>query len=158
MKKIVSMLLAAVMLCCFAATAFADYDEILQYADTPRTANLSVRCDSESAYTFWNKMIFKSGQYGSYDNHAIYVRHYVDGGSTAYTNSIRAHQVNGSTLSSRGSKWCEVGKNIPIQNNNITLQNFYTISARGNTNHYMYDGVSSMMITANCYVNFKQYP
>lgn len=158
MRKMMAAFLAVVLMCCFSATAFAAYTEVIQTADAPKTASLYVKCDSETEYTTWRNCIFKSTQYGSVDNRCIFVRHYVNGGSSEYTNHFRACEVNGSDLTTRGSKWCTVAQNVPIQGNNIRLQKFYTVSARGNTKHHEYDGISNITLNANLFVNFSKMP
>ena len=38
------------------------------------------------------------------------------------------------------------GLNVPIQNNNIVRYKTYSVSGRGNTNYYNYDGISSIVL------------
>lgn len=85
----------------------------------------------------------------SINDHQIYVRHWVTGGSSDYTNLFKARNVTDSV--NYGSKWCTVGMNIPIQSNSIVISKTYTMAGRGNTNHYNYDGVVSLTLHGNFY-------
>ena len=87
------------------------------------------------------------------NDHKIYVRHWVTGGSDAYTNLLRAYSYDAETY--YGSKWATVGLNVPIQSNSITAGQTYTMGGRGNTNHYNYDGVVSVTLHGNFYVDYK---
>ena len=35
---------------------------------------------------------------------------------------------------------------VPIENSNIVANKYYSISGRGNTNYYNYDGISSIQL------------
>ncbi len=84
------------------------------------------------------------------DNHAaIYVSHRDDVATDEYTNHFRGQETSSSGSTSwttRGSKWCTQGLTVPIQNDNIKYGMYYTVSARGNTNYYNYDGISSLWL------------
>lgn len=42
-----------------------------------------------------------------------------------------------------------IGLKVPIQSNSITNYVSYTMAGRGNTNHYDYDGVSTVTLHGN---------
>ena len=82
-------------------------------------------------------------------NAAIYVSHVDSVDTEEYTNHFRgleAPSESSNTWTTRGTKWCTQGLNVPIQNNNIKAGKFYTVSARGNTNYYNYDGISTLWL------------
>lgn len=99
-----------------------------------------------NAYCTENKR-FKDGKNWSkkdcgYDNHAIYVRHYVPHSVTPYTNCFKVRKVDseGNTLAVYGEKWCTPGLNIPIQSDEIVMGEYYSVAARGNIlPHYLYE-------------------
>lgn len=94
------------------------------------------------------------------DNHAIYVRHYVPHSTTPFTNLFKVCKVDseGNTLGVYGEKWCTPGQNIPIQSDEIVMNEYYTVTARGNTLHYEYDGVKRVELRVNMYVNMNEIP
>ena len=95
-----------------------------------------------------------------YDNSTIYVRHYIPHNVTPYTNHFRVREVDkeGNTLSIYGDKWCTPGLNVPIQSDEIGMNNYYSVTARGNTCHYQYDNVDRVELRVNMYVNMNTYP
>ena len=108
---------------------------------------------------------FKDGKNWSkkdcgYDNHAIYVRHYVPHSVTPYTNCFKVRKVDseGNTLAVYGEKWCTPGLNIPIQSDEIVMGEYYSVAARGNTCHYLYDDVERVELRINMYVNMNETP
>ena len=68
-----------------------------------------------------------------------------------YTNHFRG--IEAKTNTTRGSKWCTQGLSVPIQNNNIKKNTYYTVSARGNTNYYNNDGISRITLNGHYDVN-----
>ena len=131
MKKMVALVLAGTMMAGMASVASATKN-----FDTP------VWCNSTTNYT----MADSEGDQKLNDTHAaIYVRHYDNVDTTEYTNDFRGIEVD-SNYATRGSKWCTQGLNVPIQNNNIVRYKTYSVSGRGNTNYYNYDGISSIVL------------
>ncbi len=94
------------------------------------------------------------------DNHAVFVRHYVPHDTMPYTNLFRVCKVDedGSVLSVHGEKWCTPGLNVPISSDDIEMNEYYTVKARGNTMHYEYDGVERIELRVNMYVNMDEVP
>lgn len=39
--------------------------------------------------------------------------------------------------------------NVPIQSNAIAVRRYYTVAARGNTKHYLYDNVTYITLNGN---------
>lgn len=108
---------------------------------------------------------FKDGRNWSlkdkgYDNHTIYVRHYVPHSTTPYANLFKVRKVDskGESIATYGEKWCTPGLNIPIQSDLIDMNSLYSITARGNTCHYEYDNVSRVELRVNMYVNMNSWP
>lgn len=118
---------------------------------------INAHCNHEKTFRDGKNWSLKNA---GYDNHAIYVRHYVPHDVTPYTNMIKARKVDsyGNTLATYGEKWCTPGLNIPIQNDEITMNEYYSVSARGNTCHYDLDGNERVELRVNMYVNMNSYP
>lgn len=94
------------------------------------------------------------------DNHAVYVRHYVPHAATPYTNLFKVVKVDseGNVIGVYGEKWCTPSLNVPIVSDDITMNEYYTVTARGNTLHYDYDGVERVELRVNMYVNMNIIP
>ena len=129
MKKMVALALAITMLVSLASVASA------------ATLSISVRCDSTTNYTQSSEEEYKTT-----GTAAIYVNHHDNVDTDEYTNHFRGQLVSGDTRTTKGSKWCTQGLNVPIQNNNIVRYKKYSVSGRGNTNYYNYDGISSIVL------------
>lgn len=114
-------------------------------------------CDSKKRFKDGTNWSLKNC---GYDNHAIYVRHYVPHSTTPYTNCIKIRRVDsaGNTIAVYGEKWCTPGLNVPIQSDEIKMNQYYSVVARGNTCHYEYDGVDRVELRVNMYVNMNAYP
>lgn len=95
-----------------------------------------------------------------FDNHTIYVRHYVPHTASAYTNHFLVRNVdeNGDTIDVYGGKWCTPKLNIPIQSDEIVMDQYYSIAARANTCHYQYDNIERLELRVNMYANMNTYP
>ena len=95
-----------------------------------------------------------------YDNSTVYIRHYVPHDVTPFTNHFRIREVDskGITLAIYGDKWCTPGLNIPIQSDEIRMNKYYSVTARGNTCHYQYDKVDRVELRVNMYVNMNAFP
>ena len=128
MKKMVALALAITMLVSLASVASA------------APFGIPVWCNSTTNYTKADE----AGEKKSGTQAAIYVNHHDNVDTDEYTNHFRGIEVQSNTT--RGSKWCTQGLSVPIQNNNIKSGTFYTVSARGNTNYYNYDGVGSIQL------------
>ena len=137
MKKMVALALAITMLVSLASVASAS-----------KSINLNVSCTSTTNYARSNETEKKNT-----DSKMIYARHFDNVDTEAYTNHFRGQNAS-NNWTTCGSKWCTQGMNVPIQNNNITSPNYYSIAARGNTNYYDYDGVSSIWLSGTFYVNY----
>lgn len=131
MKKMLAMVLAIAMLVSMAGVASAT------------TFTLSVSCTSTTTYTDAPATEYKSS---STTNGRIYVYSYDNVDTTEYTNHFRGQEANGSTRTTRGSKWVTQYSEIPIENSNIVSGNYYSVSARGNTNYSNYDGISRITL------------
>ena len=135
MKKMVTLVLAIAMLMSLATVASAGSDVI----------SLSVYCNSTTNYSR-----IQPGLYNYSNNHSIYVLHHDNVDTDEYTNHFRGQEAataNGPTWTQRGSKWVTQYLDIPIENNNIVIKKYYTVSARGNTNYYNYDGLSRITLS-----------
>ena len=146
MKKILAMVLLATMLMSIASVAGAvNVGAANSFEFSAQCRNTTSYTDEEGAYEKWT------------DYPAIYVRHWVTGGSAEYTNHFRGRKSPADDdISSRvncGAKWCTVGLNVPIQSNSIVADWFYSVAGRGNTNHYDYDGVANVTLHGNMYIN-----
>ena len=92
---------------------------------------------------------------------AIFVYHDDNVMTEEYTNHFRGQEAQSATAAvwtTRGSKWCTQGLKVPIQNSNIKRGNLYTVSARGNTNYYNYDGISSVALMGHFSANSTVTP
>ena len=137
MKKFMALVMAAVLMTAMVGNAYAaDVGEAHKFEFNAQCKDSSTYTDAEGAYP---KTI---------NNSSIYVKHWVLGGSDSYTNHFRGRRIasKGASRTNCGAKWCTVNMNVPIQSNSITYGGSatYSISGRGNTNHYDYDGVSSV--------------
>lgn len=143
MKKILAMILMTIMMVSMACNALALGQDC--------TFQIYVQCKNADTYTDEEDGFKKTVNDG-----AIYVKHWVSGGSSDYTNHFRGRKSLEGDVYSRtncGSKWCTVNLNVPIQSNSITMDNYYySISGRGNTNHYNYDGVSNVTLHGHMYI------
>ena len=137
MKKMVALALAITMLVSLASVASA------------APFGIPVWCNSTTNYTKADEV----GEQKSGTQAAIYVYHHDNVDTEEYTNHFRGQLVNGRTRTTKGSKWCTQGLNVPIQNNNIKSGTFYTVSARGNTNYYNNDGISRITLNGRYDVN-----
>ncbi len=150
MKKLMVLVLALAMVMSLCGGAMAD-DIIDSERGVAHSFGFVARCDSTTTYTSAADTVLKRPDS---NNHAVYVRHYVENGSSEYTNHFRVIEGMSTTNHiQRGSKWCNVGLNVPIQNNNISSGRYYSIAGRGNTNHYEYDGVASVRLYGQMWVN-----
>lgn len=144
MKKFLAMVLLTSMLVSMTCNALA--------LGVDRTFEIYVQCRNADTYT--------DAEYGyqkTEDDRSIYVRHWVTGGSDEYTNHFRGRKSLSNGESGRtncGSKWCTVNMNVPIQSNSININDnyYYSVSGRGNTNHYNYDGVSNVTLHGHMYI------
>ena len=132
MKKMVALALAITMLVSLASAASA------------ATLSIPARCDSTTNYTLNTQKAYKTT-----GTAAIYVNHHDNVDTDEYTNHFRGQLVKDDTWTMKGSKWCTQGLNVPIQNNNIVKNEWYSVSARGNTNYYNYDGISSIVLSGS---------
>lgn len=145
MKKFIAITLMAIMLVAVASTASAIS------VNNPTTFSIYVNSkDSSAAYTDEENETRKTSSV-----RAIYVKHWVTGGSSEYTNHFRGRKTPTyhGTRTNCGAKWCTVGQNVPIESTSIVSGAYYSISGRGNTNHYDYDGVSNVTLHGNMYIN-----
>ncbi len=144
MKKFLAMVLLTIMLVSMTCNALA--------VGTDRTFEIYVQCRNTDTYTD-----ARNGYEKTVDDGAIYVKHWVMGGSDEYTNHFRGRKSLSSGVSGRtncGAKWCTVNMNVPIQSNSINYDDtyYYSVSGRGNTNHYDYDGVSYVTLHGHMYI------
>lgn len=146
MKKFMAVFFVAMLL----VMSLGNIVTAMAEVGTDHTFQIYVQCVNSDSYTEEENAFKKS-----VNNHMIYVRHWVTGGSDSYTNHFRGRKSLEGDVYTRvtcGSKWCTVGGNIPIQSNNIKYDNYYySISGRGNTNHYDYDGVSNVTLHGHMY-------
>ena len=49
-------------------------------------------------------------------------------------------------------------RHIPIQSDEIVMGEYYSVAARGNTCHYLYDDVERVELRINMYVNMNETP
>ena len=134
MKKLATLVMAGAMMASLMSVASAE------------RLSIPVRCDSTTNYTNNSETALKES-----GSAAIYVYHHDNVDTDEYTNHFRGIEVK--TNTTRGSKWCTQGLSVPIQNNNITKDNYYTVSARGNTNYYNNDGISRITLNGRYDVN-----
>ena len=145
MKKFMALVLMAIMLVTLAASALAV---------TPFEFRAS--CTDTNAISYDNKREHQASK--GINDHKIYVRHWVTGGSDQYTNLFKARKITASGVENGvncGSKWATVGLNVPIQSNSIVSGFLYTMAGRGNTNHYDYDGVATVTLHGNFYPDLE---
>lgn len=102
MKKLATLVMAGAMMASLMSVASAE------------RLSIPVRCDSTTNYTNNSETALKES-----GSAAIYVYHHDNVDTEEYTNHFRGQLVNGSTRTTKGSKWCTQGLNVPIQNNNI---------------------------------------
>ena len=138
MKKILTAVLF-VLLVCAASASLAQKGESKSFQ--------FLACCTEAKTIQWDADNYLEKDQ---NDHKVYVRHWVSGGSDEYTNLFQARDwYEGRNY---GSKWATVGLNVPIQSNSIVLGR-YCMAGRGNTNHYNYDGVSSVYLHGNFYAD-----
>ena len=154
MKKIIAAFICMSLLVAAGMTASAEvYDGELNqkvYFD------INVSCNSTTTY---NRVPDCEKKINSVA--AIYVYHDDNVMTEEYTNHFRGQEAKSATAAvwtTRGSKWCTQGFKVPIQNSNIKPQNLYTVSARGNTNYYNYDGISSVALMGHFSANSTVTP
>ena len=135
MKKLATLVMAGAMM---ASLSVASAERL----------SIPVRCDSTTNYTNNSETALKES-----GSAAIYVYHHDNVDTEEYTNHFRGQLVNGRTRTTKGSKWCTQGLNVPIQNNNIKKGQRYTVSARGNTNYYNNDGIERIWLNGSYNVN-----
>lgn len=126
MKKIVAIVLTIACMTALCATAFAEY-----YSLTVQTVNTTDLSYSGN----YNVKCLTTGK--------MYVNHSVTGGSSSYTNLIHAMKPTHYLV---GQKWAMPGLKVPIQSNLLIKNNTYGVAARGNTKHYVYDGITSVTL------------
>ena len=145
MKKFMALVMAAGLMTAMVGNAYA--------ADvgTPYAFEFRAQCKDSSTYTD-----AKDAYQKNVNNSSIYVKHWGLGGSDRYTNHFRGRKIasDGADRVNCGAKWCTVNMNVPIQSNSITYGKVakYSVSGRGNTNHYDYDGVSSVDLHGYMYL------
>lgn len=155
MKKAMGMLVLAAALLMHGASGAAEF----------RPTGIKESCYMEINAYATKEHRYRRGKNWSYkdcglDNHAVYVRHYVPHTATPFPNLFRVCKVDseGNTLGIYGEKWCTPGLNVPIQSDEITMDAYYTVTARGNTLHYERDGVERVELRVNMYVNMNEMP
>ena len=129
MKKVLCVICALVLMMSLAASAMAE----------PFT--LRVQCVNTSDLTYtpgYDVTITKAGY--------LYVSHSVSGGSNLYTNIFHATKANHWLLA---QKWVTPNAKIPIQGNTLTRGLDCGLAARGNTNHYINDGVANVTLAGS---------
>ena len=126
MKRIVALILAITCLMTVCVTASA------------ATFTLNVQSENETDLTYRNVYDVMCTTAGR-----VYVKHSVTGGSSAYTNLFHATKPTNWLV---GQKWIAPNSKIPIQSNLLYEESYYGLAARGNTKHYIYDGVSSITL------------
>ena len=136
MKKLATLVMAGAMMASLMSVSSAE------------RLSIPVRCDSTTNYTNNSETALKES-----GSAAIYVYHHDNVDTEEYTNHFRGQLVNGRTRTTKGSKWCTQGLNVPIQNNNIVSGKTYSVSGRGNTNYYNNDGISSITLSGSFEVN-----
>ena len=134
MKKLATLVMAGAMMASLMSVASAE------------RLSIPVRCDSTTNYTNNSETALKES-----GSAAIYVYHHDNVDTDEYTNHFRGIEVK--TNTTRGSKGCTQGLNVPIQNNNIVSGKTYSVSGRGNTNYYNNDGISSITLSGSFEVN-----
>lgn len=150
MKKFIAIALMAIMLVAVASTASATV-----HVNNPTTFSIYVDSKDEDApHIDATAETYKNTK----SVHAIYVEHWVTGGSSEYTNHFRGRKtsVYGGTRTNCGAKWVTVGQKIPVESSSIVYGAYYSVSGRGNTNHYNYDGVAHVTLHGNLYINPTQ--
>ena len=130
MKKMLALVLAIAMLLSLASVASAT---------TYKT--ITVSCTDTTSYE-----LIKDYEEKTTTEAAIYVYHYDYADTDEYTNHFRGQQLTSGGWVTRGSKWCTQYLDVPIQNKNIVVRGVYSVSARGNTNYYNYDGISQVQL------------
>ncbi len=89
------------------------------------------------------------------DDNTIYVYHFDDVNTDEYTNHFRGRKsATGTSFSNVGSKWCTQYLKVPIQSSSIVVNQYYRVSARGNTNYYNYDGIKSVLLNGRYDPNY----
>lgn len=147
MKKMLAMILAIAMLM-----------SIVSVASATTSFSLPVQCKDTTTYSRHTPAERKYT-----GSAAIFVRHYDNVATDEYTNHFRGQEGDAAWATSwttRGSKWCTQYMEVPIQNSNIQVgtYKYYTVSARGNTNYYEYDGVSRITLEGHFNPNSTVVP
>lgn len=134
MKKFVAMVLVSMMLI-----------GVVSIASATTSFGISVWCNSTTNYTNAPDSEWKvRGTHA-----AIYVNHHDNVNTEEYTNHFRGQYVSGNYRETKGSKWCTQGMTVPIENSHIEWDNAYSVSARGNTNYYNYDGIERIVLSGS---------
>lgn len=155
MRKAIALVLIGILLTCHVGTGLAEF----------RPTGVKESCYMRiNAYCDESKIFVDGANWSlkntGYDNHAIYVRHYVSEEEAQYSNLFRVRHVNkeGNTIESLATGWCTPGLNIPIVSDEIVMGQYYSLSARGNTAHYTHEQVNRIELRVNMYVNMKATP
>ncbi len=154
MKKIIAMFICMTVLVISAAVASAqmypgEKDQKVYF-------DINVFCNSTTTYTRARDCERKINSVA-----AIFVYHDDNVMTDEYTNHFRGQEAaneDAAVWTTRGSKWCTQGLKVPIQNSNIKSGMLYTVSARGNTNYYNYDGISSVALMGHFSANSSVAP
>lgn len=138
MKKIIALLVTVFLLAGMASIAFAD-TSFEFWAQSRYASNSDLGWDDANR------------ELKTVDNQRIYVKHWVYGGSSKYTNFFVARDWE--QQKHYGGKWATVGMNVPIQSSSIYAPQIYCMAGRGNTNHYENDGVARVSLHGWFYPN-----
>ena len=154
MKKIIAMFICMTVLVISAAVASAQMYPGVK--DQKVYFDINVFCNSTTTYTRARDCERKINSVA-----AIFVYHDDNVMTDEYTNHFRGQEAaneDAAVWTTRGSKWCTQGLKVPIQNSNIKSGMLYTVSARGNTNYYNYDGISSVALMGHFSANSSVAP
>lgn len=127
MKKLLCFVFALVLVMSFAVTSAM-----------ATTFSLYVQCMNESDLTYRNIYDTKCITAGR-----MYAKHSVSGGNSSYTNLIHVTKPTNWLI---GQKWATPGLKVPIQSNLIEVTKNYGCAARGNTDHYINDGITNVTL------------
>ena len=142
MKKLFCLLIAVLTFSLIIPTVLADDNNKYWFS-------LNVQCTSTdpNAVTYSNEYVYKS-----VGNKTIYVWHQVPNGSEDYTNLF--HAVKADTGKMLAQKWVTPRLVIPVSSQGICADAYYKVAARGNTNHYLYDGLSRVTLDGYFKINY----
>lgn len=154
-RKIIGLACICILLNCLGADAWAEF----RPTGIKESCYMKINayCDHRKRFVDGKNWSYKDK---GYDNHTVFVRHYVPHGTTPYTNLFRIRKVDseGNTVDTVGGKWCEPKLNIPITSDEIVMNEYYSVTARGNTLHYDKEHVEKVELRVNMYVNMNVYP